>query len=81
MASKHWNVSSSSVERMWIESPINEIEYKNTNYIYLVNPKNELDVMIRKQSKEDKDLYIPLESDDEFNLANLLLFKETNKKD
>ena len=60
---------------------VNEIEYKNTNYIYLVNPKNELDVMIRKQSKEDKDLYIPLESDDEFNLANLLLFKETNKKD
>lgn len=60
---------------------VNEIAYKNTNYIYLVNPKNELDVMIRKQSKEDKDLYIPLESDDEFNLANLLLFKETNKKD
>lgn len=55
---------------------VNEIEHKGNNYIYLVNPLNELDVMIRKQSKEDKDLYIPL-NEDEFNLANLLLFKKS----
>ena len=55
---------------------VNEIEHKGNYYIYLVNPLNELDVMIRKQSKEDKDLYIPL-NEDEFNLANLLLFKKS----
>ena len=57
---------------------INEVEHKRTTYIYLVNPKNEADVMIRKSSKEDKDLYIPLDNDDEFNLANLLLFKKVH---
>ena len=58
---------------------VNEIKENNTTYIYLVNIKNEADVMIRKQSKEDNDTYIPLDSDEEFNLANLLLFKETYK--
>lgn len=59
---------------------VDEIIHKDNDYIYLVNPKNELDVMIRKQSKEDKSLYIPLESEEEFNLANLLLFKENKKE-
>ena len=59
---------------------VNEINHKGITYIYLVNPKNEADVMIRKNSKEDKDLYVPLENDDEFNLANLLLFKKVTEK-
>ena len=59
---------------------VNEINHKGTTYIYLVNPKNEADVMIRKSSKQDPDLYVPLENDDEFNLANLLLFKNVYKK-
>ena len=59
---------------------VDEIIHKDNDYIYLVNPKNELDVMIRKQSKEDKSLYIPLDSEEEFNLANLLLFKENKKE-
>jgi len=54
---------------------VNEITENDTTYIYLVNTNNEADVMIRKSSKEDKDTYIPLDNDEEFNLANLLLFK------
>ena len=59
---------------------VKEIQDKDTNYIYLVNKENELDVLIRKQSKEDKNTYIPLDNDEEFNLANLLLFRDTNIK-
>lgn len=58
---------------------VNEIEENGTNYIYLVNPSNEADVMIRKSAKEDKNTYIPLDNEEEFNLANLLLFKEVYK--
>lgn len=54
----------------------NEIVEKDTNYVFLVNLKNEKDMMIRKSSKDDKDLYIPLEDEDEYYLATLLLSKE-----
>lgn len=60
---------------------INEVIDNNTTYLYLSNINNPEDVMIRKSSKEDKDLYVPLENEDEFFLANLLLFKGNKKND
>lgn len=56
---------------------INEVKEKDTTYIALSNIDDPEDIMIRKSSKEDKDEYIPLEDEDEFFLANLLLFKGT----
>lgn len=56
---------------------INEVKEKDTTYIALSNIDDPEDIMIRKSSKEDKDKYIPLEDEDEFFLANLLLFKGT----
>lgn len=46
------------------------------NYIYLSNVNDPKDVMIRKSSDEDKDLYVPLDDDKEFDIASLLLFKD-----
>lgn len=60
---------------------LNEVEDNGTTYIYLSNIDNPDDVMIRKSSKTDKELYIPLENEDEFFLANLLLFKGNKKSD
>ena len=48
-------------------------------YIYLSNVIDRDDTLIRKSSKDEEDLYIPLESEEEFELACLLLFR--NKKD
>lgn len=54
---------------------IKEKEYNDTTYIFLSNVTNPDDIMIRKSSETDKELFVPLESDKEFNIACLLLFK------
>lgn len=54
---------------------MNEAVENDTTYIALSNIDNPEDVMLRKSSGKDKDNYIPLDDEDEFFLANLLLFK------
>ena len=54
---------------------LKEKEYNDTTYIFLSNVANQDDIMIRKSSEEDKDLFVPLENEKEFNIAYLLLFK------
>ncbi len=46
-------------------------------YIYLINEKNSHDMMIRKMDANDDTMLLPLESDEEFEKALLLL---TTKK-
>ena len=54
---------------------LKEKEYNDTTYIFLSNVANQDDIMIRKSSEEDKDLFVPLENEKEFNISCLLLFK------
>lgn len=58
---------------------LNEVMRNGTTYIYLSNVVDKDDILIRKSSKEYDNLYVPLESEEEFELACLLLFR--NKKD
>lgn len=62
---------------------VNELEEGNNKYIYLSNIDDPNDTIIRKRSLSDSDLYIPLDDEDEYYLANLLLFKklQNNKND
>lgn len=59
---------------------LSEVKFNGVTYIYLGNVLDKDDTLIRKSSKEDKNLYIPLESQEEFELACLLLFRGTNRK-
>lgn len=58
---------------------LNEVKRNGVTYIYLSNVEDKDDILIRKSSNDDDSLYVPLESEDEFELACLLLFR--NKKD
>lgn len=58
---------------------LNEVKRNGVTYIYLSNVIDRDDTLIRKSSKDDEDMYIPLQSEEEFELACLLLFR--NKKD
>ena len=58
---------------------LNEVKHNEVTYIYLSNVIDRDDTLIRKSSKDDEDMYIPLQSEEEFELACLLLFR--NKKD
>lgn len=60
---------------------VNEAQDEGTTYIYLSNIDDPEDIMIRKSSKEDKNEYIPLDDEDEFHLATLLLFKTDKEND
>lgn len=57
-----------------------EVLEKNTSYVFLSNVHDPEDVMIRKSSSYDPNVYVPLENEEEFRLATLLLFKESNEK-
>ena len=58
---------------------IKEVSHESNTYLYLSNILDEEDTLIRKIDKNDKDLVIPLESDQEFEIAcNLLLKFITN---
>ena len=43
------------------------------NYLFLSNEKNDHDMMIRKVENEDEETLLPLDSDEEFEKALLLL--------
>ncbi len=58
---------------------LNEVKHNGVTYIYLSNVIDRDDTLIRKSSKDDENMYIPLQSEEEFELACLLLFR--NKKD
>lgn len=57
-----------------------EVFEGDTSYVFLSNSEDPEDVMIRKSSDRDKNLYVPLENDEEYHLATLLFFKDSNKK-
>ena len=46
------------------------------DYLFLSNEKNDHDMMIRKVDANDEETLLPLESDEEFEKALLLLVKE-----
>ncbi len=56
---------------------IKEVKHEDISYLYLSNINDEEDTLIRKTDKEDKDLILPLENDQEFELACNLLLKYT----
>lgn len=53
------------------------------NYLFLSNEKNDYDMMIRKVENEDEDeeTLLPLESDEEFEKALLLLVTKKLKEE
>jgi len=55
-----------------------EVMDNDTSYVFLSGVEDPEDVMIRKSNPSDKDLYIPLENEEEYHLATLLLFKHSN---
>lgn len=58
---------------------LNEVKRNGVTYIYLSNVEDRDDTLIRKSSKDDDSIFIPLETEEEFELACLLLFR--HKKD
>lgn len=59
---------------------LDEKQYNDIYYVYLVNPKGLLDFCIRKIVDEKKELLLGLDSEEEFRFA-LKLFEEKNKED
>lgn len=51
------------------------------NYLFLSNEKNDHDMMIRKVENEDEETLLPLESDEEFEKALLLLVTKKLKEE
>ncbi len=52
---------------------LNEVKRNGITYIYLSNVLDKDDTLIRKSSDDEN--FIPLESEEEFELACLLLFR------
>ena len=53
---------------------INEVKKDGISYLYLSNVNDEEDTLIRKTKKNDPDTILPLENEQEFEIAcNLLL--------
>lgn len=55
----------------------NQVKDGNVTYVFLVNPNNQSDIMIRKLMGDDDDSFLPLANEEEFNLACMLLFKKS----
>ena len=51
------------------------------NYLFLSNEKNDHDMMIRKIENQDEETLLPLESDEEFENALLLLVTKKLKQE
>lgn len=51
------------------------------DYLFLSNEKNDHDMMIRKVDADDEDTLLPLESDEEFEKALLLLVTKKLKEE
>lgn len=58
---------------------LNEINSDNETYIYLSNIKNPKDFVVRKLDKNDKEVLINLDNEEEFNKA-MDLFKKVNEQ-
>lgn len=54
---------------------INEVTYKEKTFLYLSNILDEEDTLIRKVSQEDKNTVVPLQDENEFEIACNLLCK------
>ncbi len=54
---------------------IEEATHKEKTFFYLSNIQDEEDTLIRKASYDDKTKVIPLESEEEFEIACNLLYK------
>lgn len=52
---------------------LKEVTHKDTSYLYLSNINDEDDMLIRKV---DKEMLVPLENEEEFEIACNLLIKE-----
>lgn len=46
------------------------------SYVFLSGVADPEDVMIRKSTPDNPDYYVPLENEEEYHLATLLLFQE-----
>ena len=55
---------------------LNEITKDNKTYLYLSNISDEEDTLIRKLDENDKSIVVPLENENEFELACNLFIKE-----
>lgn len=58
---------------------VDEIEFDNKKYIYLVNENDEKDFCIRKSISENgEEFFVGLETDEEFDKAMLYFTKKNN---
>lgn len=55
---------------------IKEAKKGNVSYLYLSNVNDYEDTLIRKVNKDDADMMLPLESEEEFEIACNLFLKE-----
>ena len=55
---------------------LKEVFHNQISYVFLSNIQNPDDVMIRKNTLENPNQYIPLESEDEYRLVTSLLMNE-----
>lgn len=66
---------------------INDVEYyligeeviRDTFYLYLSNVNDDEDVMIRKRDKEDKEVLLPLDNEQEVKMAALVFANKVLK--
>lgn len=56
---------------------LKEVKHDDISYLYLSNINDEEDTLIRKTDKKDKDMILPLENEQEFEIACNLLLKHT----
>lgn len=54
---------------------LKEVFEKNVSFIFLSNLEDPNDMMIRKCTSNNPNHYVPLESEEEYQLASLLLFQ------
>ena len=54
---------------------------KIDSYLYLSNEKDSRDMMIRKEDPNDETILLPLDDDEEFEKALLLLVKQKHERE
>ncbi len=58
---------------------LKEIAHGGNVYLYLSNVVDDDDMMIRKTSIQDKELIVPLDDTNEFNIACALMFSDKKR--
>lgn len=58
---------------------IKEISHGDNIYLYLSNVENDDDMLIRKTTIENKDLIVPLQNKQEFDIACALMFSNQKR--